>query len=418
MVFHTPSRTPHSTRLLRVMAGGALLLLTGCAHVDSPPPVAVVPHGPAGNDFYAGPSTLAAGNHGDLIWARPLTTQAALPSAAQNWLTLYRSTDVAGKPVVVSGTVAIPSGTAPAGGWPVISWTHGTTGIADLCAPSRNGPDYPAKNYVNLMSVTLDQWLQRGYAVVQTDYEGLGTPGTHPYLVGDSEARGAIDMVLAARQLDPNLSSKWLVMGHSQGGQAAVYTAARAADYAPSLQLTGAIAIAPASHLSKLVEYTQAHPDTNANGFGALITAGIPAAAPGLDINTLLTAEGKKRIKLVEERCVGGLSQPDAWTLKTKELVDMSADFLGFIGALASLSDTENTRPQVPLLVLQADNDEVVLAPLTNKMVARFKTLGLDVESRSYHIGDKGIYSNHQVTVPASQKDAMEWAEQRLPSLR
>jgi predicted esterase len=112
------------------------------------------------------------------------------------------------------------------------------------------------------------------------------------------------------------------------------------------------------------------------------------------------------------------LSQPDAWTLKTKELVDMSADFQGFIGALASLSDSENTRPQVPLLVLQADNDEVVLAQLTNKMVSRFKTLGLDVESRSYHIGDKGIYSNHQVTVPASQKDALEWAEKRLPSGR
>ncbi len=405
------------TRRLHLLAASTLALLAGCAQLDSAAPTAIT-QGPAGDAFYT-PPTLAAGNHGDLIWARSLTSQAALPSAAQNWLVLYRSTDVAGKPIAVSGTVAIPSGTPPAGGWPVLSWTHGTTGIADICAPSRNSPEYPARDYVNLMSASLDHWLQRGYAVVQTDYQGLGTPGTHPYLVGDSEARGAIDMVLAARQLNPALSQNWLVMGHSQGGQAAIYTAARAPDYGQGLNLKGAIAIAPASHLSALVGYSQAHPDMNANGFGALMTVGIGAGAPGLDTNAMLTAEGKKRIRLVEERCVMGLSAPDAWSLKTSELVNANADYAAFNGALASLADTENTRPQVPLLVLQADNDEVVPAPLTAKMVARFKTLGVEVDARNYKISDKGkARTNHQATVPAAMGDAMEWAQGRLPAAR
>jgi pimeloyl-ACP methyl ester carboxylesterase len=405
------------TRRLPLLAASALALLSGCSQLDSAAP-STIAQGPAGDAFYT-PPALTPGQHGDLIWARPVTNQSALPSAAENWLLLYRSTDVAGKPLAVSGTVAIPSGTPPAGGWPVISWTHGTTGIADICAPSRNGPDYPARDYVNLMSASLDLWLQRGYAVVQTDYQGLGTPGTHPYLVGDSEARGAIDMVFAARQLNPSLSKNWLVMGHSQGGQAAIYTAARAPDYGQGLNLKGAIAIAPASHLSALVAYSQAHPDSNANGFGALMTIGIGAAAPGLDTNAMLTAEGKKRIRLVEERCVGGLSAPDAWSLKTSELVNANADYAAFNGALASLADTENTRPQVPLLVLQADNDEVVPAPLTSKMVTRFKTLGVDVQARNYKIGDKGAARTyHQATVPAVSADAMAWAQERLPAGR
>ncbi|MEN0106376.1 MAG: lipase family protein [Pseudomonas sp.] len=407
MVFPTPR--------LSLIAASLLALLTGCAQLDSNAPNPVT-QGPAGNAFYT-PPTLAPGQHGDLIWARPLTNQAALPSAGQNWLVLYRSTDVAGQPVAVSGTVAIPKGTAPAGGWPVLSWTHGTTGIADICAPSRNDPDYPAREYVNLMSASLDPWLQRGYAVVQTDYQGLGTPGTHPYLVGDSEARGAIDIVLAARQLNPALGKNWLVMGHSQGGQAAIYTAARAPDYGQGLNLKGAIAIAPASHLSTLVAYSQAHPDTNANAYAALITAGIGAAATGLDTNAMLSAEGKKRIRLVEERCVAGLAAPDGWTLKTRELVQANADYSALNGALASLSDSENTRPQVPLLVLQADNDEVVPAPLTAKMVTRFKTLGVEVDARNYHIGDRGtIRSNHQATVPVSAAAALQWAQERLPA--
>ena len=106
---------------------------------------------------------------------------------------LYRSTSPTGAPIAVSGTVAVPKGNAPRGGWPVITWAHGTTGIADACAPSRanvlGGYDNPL----------LNRWLQAGYAVVRTDYEGLGTPGDHPYLIGVSEGRSVLDMVRAAR---------------------------------------------------------------------------------------------------------------------------------------------------------------------------------------------------------------------------
>ena len=81
----------------------------------------------------------------------------------------------------MSGTVSVPKGRAPKGGWPVISWGHGTTGIADACAPSRDSASNPAHGLIDYAYPLLQRWLKAGYAVVRTDYQGLGTPGAHPY---------------------------------------------------------------------------------------------------------------------------------------------------------------------------------------------------------------------------------------------
>src|SRR5205085_6311204 len=180
--------------------------------------------------FYTPPKTLT-GKHGDLIWYR--TTKNTLTSAGSTAVVLYRSTAMDGSKIAVSGLVSVPKGKAPKGGWPVISWSHGTTGIADSCAPSKT-PKAPLVGYVDPQ---LNTWLREGYAVVRSDFEGLGTPGVHPYLIGHSEARGAIDIGRAARQLYPKISKSWLSAGHSQGGQAALYAAADGPKWAPELKL-------------------------------------------------------------------------------------------------------------------------------------------------------------------------------------
>src|SRR3954453_18317492 len=149
--------------------------------------------GPAGDAFYTPPSKLPGKRHGDLIWARKLTGADALSGARLNELVLYRSISSAGKPIAVSGTVSLPKGKPPKGGWPVISYAHGTTGIADACAPTRDtgkATVTPLNLYIDPL---LERWLKAGYAVVRTDYEGLGTPGAHPYLVGTSEGRSVLD---------------------------------------------------------------------------------------------------------------------------------------------------------------------------------------------------------------------------------
>ena len=198
---------------------------------------------PAGLKFYTPPKTLA-GKHGDLIRVRKLPRSKALGGAAKSYLLLYRSTAIDGKPIAVSGTLAIPKGRAPKGGWPVVSWAHGTTGAADICAPSR---------FSNPVDPNLNDWLKAGYAIASTDYEGLGTPGPHPYLIGASEGRGVIDIVTAAAQVDPQRRPALGRRRPLPGRPRRAVGGCAGKKWAPKLELLGVDAYAPGSHVHEEV---------------------------------------------------------------------------------------------------------------------------------------------------------------------
>src|SRR5271165_6977855 len=198
----------------------------------------------AQTSFYDAPKSLLAGEPGSLVRQERID---GAPLGAAAYRVLYRSTGLKGEPIFVSGVVVVPSGDAPAGGRPIVAWAHPTTGIARRCAPS--------------LAIFLFQQIQglrsfaaRGYVVAATDYPGLGTPQTHPYLVGDSEARAVIDAVRVAGAIPGSGGGKrFVVWGHSQGGQAALFTGMIAQTYAPELTLLGVAAAAPATDLITLM---------------------------------------------------------------------------------------------------------------------------------------------------------------------
>src|SRR3954453_10516037 len=254
------------------------------------PAAAKVRTGPAGDAFYKPPSPLPSGKHGTPIWARGVTNAAKLPSASSNRVVLSRSTGVDGKPVAVSGLVSIPKGKTPKGGWPVVTWGHGTTGIADECAPSRDTATNPAHPFNSYIYPLLNSWLKRGYAVVRTDYEGLGTPGDHPFLVGDSEGRGVLDIVRAARKLDRKVGKQVALAGHSQGGQAELFGARAASSWTPELKLRGTVAFAPVSHLSEQIPLVRSIKAPNPlTAFVVMIALGLVLAQPSLYVPSLLS---------------------------------------------------------------------------------------------------------------------------------
>src|SRR3954447_3307629 len=292
-----------------------LFLLAALLLAASPASAAKVRKGPAGAAFYTPPSKLPGKTHGALIGARKLTGQPALAQASSNRLVLYRSTGIDGRPVAVSGTVSLPKGKAPKGGWPVITWAHGTTGIADQCAPSRDtasNPDHLLNSYVYPQ---LNAWLKAGYAVVRTDYEGLGTPGVHPYFNGRSEGRAVLDMVRAARKLSPSLSKRYVIAGHSQGGQAALFAARLAPKYAGGLQLRGTLAYAPVSHLSEQIPLARGITDPNPgiSSFAAIIARGVDVARPQLGIASLLTDQARSLYPQADQRCLLELRGQDSF---------------------------------------------------------------------------------------------------------
>jgi hypothetical protein len=174
---------------------------------------------------------------GVMIRTEALTAQQSLDSAGSNVRILYSSTDgLDGKtPVAVSGALYLPKGEAPAGGWPLIAWAHGTVGVADICAPSWNARSDRDRRYLN-------HWLEQGYAVVASDYQGLGAPGGHPYLTIRPVAYSVLDSVRAVQAGDYPVSRKLVIVGQSQGGGAGFGTAGYAQDYAPEIDLRGTVA--------------------------------------------------------------------------------------------------------------------------------------------------------------------------------
>jgi pimeloyl-ACP methyl ester carboxylesterase len=178
-----------------------------------------------------------SGKPGLLLRQEPLAANQTLENANSHTRILYTSTDGLDgtSPIVVSGMLFTPKGDPPKGGWPLVAWAHGTVGVADICAPSWTPHSQRNSTYLNF-------WLSQGYAVVASDYQGLGTAGGHPYLATRPAAFSTLDAIRAVQKGSFGLSEKVVIIGQSQGGGAAFATAGYASVYAPELDVRGTVA--------------------------------------------------------------------------------------------------------------------------------------------------------------------------------
>jgi pimeloyl-ACP methyl ester carboxylesterase len=362
-----------------------------------PANAATVRKGPAGDAFYTPPKTLPKGPHGMPVWQRTLTGAAKLKSARSNRLLLYRSDGG-----VVSGTVAVPKGKAPKRGWPVISWAHGTTGIADACAPSRTNA---TGGYDHAL---LNRWLKAGFAVVETDYEGLGTPGDHPYLIGVSEGHSVLDMVRAARKLDRRLSKNVVVAGHSQGGHAALWAASLARKWTPELKLRGTVAFAPASHLGEQASLLSAlTTPSGLSGLAALIVRGIDIADPQLGIPSLLSDRAAALYPEIATKCLGDLAAPSSFGgLAPADLFRPGAQVAPLIAAL-NANDPETLKIRGPVRIEQGKVDTTVFPQFTDQLVGELKA---NVTYKTY----AGVDHGGVVTSAKPAADATKFIRSKL----
>lgn len=167
------------------------------------------------------------------------------PKGAHAYRVLYRSQDYSGRPTISSGLIFLP---ANRGRWPIVSFAHATCGMGPSCAPSRQ------LNVLEWIPWTIPM-LEMGWAVCATDYSGIGTSGTHQYLIGKAGAYDIINMVRACRNMYPNmLSNRFATIGHSQGAYNVLWVNTIAKQYCPELQLVATCSAAPPTVLAELVE--------------------------------------------------------------------------------------------------------------------------------------------------------------------
>lgn len=415
------------------------LLLIGCfcvgpqARADDP---SLDNHDPIFNEdeyqaFYTPPDPLPPGQPGDVIRSEPsrlvLEPSGQLGAImATGTRIMYRSTDARGKPNVVTGTYFEPYNDWPGGGpRPLLVYGPGTQGQADQCAPSRQfnqGIHWSpwldiGFNYEELFVATM---VARGFTIVMTDYEGLGTPGVHTYVSRVAEGNAMLDAARAAKRL-PDTSVKpdgpvafW---GYSQGGGAAASAAELASSYAPELHVVGTYAGAPPADLKELFPYADGSVLVGAVGY-ALNSVIATYPEHEAEIRATLTPRGEDLLNKVRDQCV-------AETLTKFMFRHLQPYFNQDINQLvnqepfASLFDMQRIgrfKPNAPVMILSNRYDPLVPWTGANQLGRDWCAQGADVEFRTNEeppFLNKAII-NHALPMLVDGEPAMQWIADRF----
>ncbi|WP_336953866.1 alpha/beta hydrolase family protein [Acinetobacter sp. AS167] len=373
-------------KLLTVLILSSGLVLTACKN------------GGSGGGSYESPSNTDVNNITNPVVGTPTAYSKTdfTAVAADSVVMTYKMKGVKGTEVQATSLVFTPKTAPPASGWPIVVWAHGTTGVADICAPSRNETNVYIKGMIS-------KFLAEGYVVVAPDYEGLGEPsGTelHPFLNVKSEAYSITDAVVATRNWLGNKASKqWVTVGHSQGGQAAL-GAAQYADRA-SLDYKGTVAVAPASQLNLILNagessVANATPDkqipvyASLDTFTALIAAGLRNANPTLDYSQVFKVPTDAIAKQAESVCSsqigdkfgGAMGQYVAINGSLKNYPRKTDTFMSLPVVQTFLNkDSQPLQVQVktPVIIYQGGADTTVPQAATDTLYGTAKALATPV---------------------------------------
>jgi len=372
--------------------------------------------------LYAVPDPIPDSPHGTLLKYQEVTPSSV--DGARTYRIMYSSQSVAGRPIVVTGVALVPLVAAPADGRVTLTIAHGTTGVADECAPSKEaqgleiagmGPvakqgwlvaltDYEGlgtpgrhpylvgesegrsvidaalavRSLPGLEIAGMGPVAKQGWLVALTDYEGLGTPGRHPYLVGESEGRSVIDAALAVRSLPgADAGDKLAIAGYSQGGHGALWAGQVAPEWAPDLKVVGTFAGAPATENDVILKAAARLP---INGFSFMMVAGYQAAYPDADPAKVLTPAGLAKLDAVDTGCTAEVFKATAGD--PGELFRTDGTDNPPWSTLMAENNPGNTRVDSPVLIIHSDDDSTVPIGLSAALFARMCKNGQVVERR------------------------------------
>lgn len=348
----------------------------------------------ADESFYVPPSPMGQGQPGDVIRSQELRVF----SGVRLWSVMYRSTGLQGEPTAVSGVIMAPE-EETAGPHQYVSWGHGTTGLIDVAAPSRRG-----SQMIEIAMFT--RWVLDGFVVVATDYEGLGTPGPHPYIVGESEARAMLDAVRAAREfIGAHDEDRIILAGHSQGGHAALFAGELLGSYAPELPVGGTVALAPGGDVVELSAASTSKAAAADAQLNALRVIAAWHGLYGLPTDDILTPAGLEMTdRLLDEE--GGALLPDGSLLFLADPATIPAWRARMEENTPGAPADPETVP--PILILQGTMDDQITVASSQSVTDRYCRLGIPVDLRVSD-GD-----DHYTVVSDHLDEIGEWIAQRF----
>jgi alpha-beta hydrolase superfamily lysophospholipase len=342
--------------------------------------------------FYDTPNPLPGKNPGDLIRSEEFD-EYILPEGVRSVRILYHSRSASGQDVAVSGVVLYPDAIPPAGGWPVLAWAHRLNGVARECAPSL------ARNLQH--GPFLAMYVSQGYAVVATDYAGLGTSSRSAFSDTASNATDVIHSVPAARSAVPQLGSRWIAVGIGQGGAAAVGVAElqymmRDPGYLGSIAISGLEDASEGYARSATPSFHEAP---------LWLAYGIKSVYPDFNVKEILTDRALAVYPRVEQTCedpAGASKLSRADLLKTDWANDR------FVKQYFSRSALGSKPAQGPLLIISSELDTAIPIQQTAQVIARMCKQGDRVQFEKYPQSDPGAVFGDSV------RDQIAWIQGRF----
>jgi len=338
--------------------------------------------------FYDAPHPLPLGKPGELIRSEPID-QFNLPYDLSALRILYHSRTANVEDVAVSAVVLVPDGKPPAGGWPVIAWAHEFRGAARQCAPSlmKNlGAGPVLAMYANL-----------GYAVVATDYSGLGADSGKPVLDMQSNALDVIYSVAAARGAVKEIGPKWIAVGPFQGGMAAAAVAesdVRDPNYLGSVATSG---------VADAQETYQRFAQGSSTRMLLVVASTVKALYPKFQMSDMLKDTALPAYQRVAQTC-GGETEPEF----TNGMLKPGWEDNRFVKEFFSRNTPGQKPARGPLLVISGEADPAIPAEMSGKTLDRMCKQGNRILFLKYpDLDASGVMG-------ASVADQISWIKARF----
>ena len=328
-----------------------------------------------------------------------------VPKGAKAWRIRYISSNDIGKPEEVTGVVIAPDGPAPKLGRKVLAWAHGTWGVAGKCSPATD------KKFFEV-TPGLKEALARGYAIVATDYAGLGTPQPHPYLVGGRAAHSVLDAIRAARGVaGARVGTRFIPWGESQGGHASLFAGQLASSYAPELQLMGVAAAAPPTDL---LQNLTGGSDPSVRAFLTAFTAYSWSRHFDAPLTTLGSQSTADLINRLAQNCIALGKKPKLGTIIGIAVLRarLKGVDLGTIWPWEQIARDNSVaqRPYgVPFFIAQNDKDVIVSPGVTREFAQNMCRNGAQL--RYVTLNTKG---GHPTSAADSTTQMLNWADDRF----
>ncbi|PXX65128.1 secretory lipase [Nocardia tenerifensis] len=343
---------------------------------------------------------------GRLLGIEALDPAWSFTSAATAIGFTYSTVDQRNSPALASAALYVPPGSPPEGGWPLVVWAHGATGIGDDCAPSRHRQTKRNSTYFNSV-------LDNGYAVLAPDYQGLGTPGPYSYGNSHVHARSVLDAVAAVRSAPVQLAREWVVIGQSGGARSALNAAILAAGPdGHTAGLSGVIATGlrtdPAKTLRKMFRLDSTGPGRHI-AYAAYYLNSLEDLRPG-SVSPYLSEFGARYVRDAATLCLHELITAGAGRRPAELVTDPDNPTPTFEADIHSLTGFHDGPIRVDAMIGYGSADNAVSPTGTPAYAATLQSRNPGVRVTLEEYAGK----NHSAAFLASLPDALSFLEAHL----